>query len=133
MPRVIVLGGGGFFGSVATDCLQAEGFTPVRSSRRPGVFELQVDANDAESIRSSLRPGDIVLDAAGPFQSRTTALVTAATEVGFDVVDLSDSFAYAARILAMLGLPGSGLEGHGESGDDSLLSRFGRKARDGAS
>src|SRR5216683_1912708 len=77
MPRVIVLGAGGFFGSVATDCLQAEGFTPVRSSRRPGVFELQVDANDAESIRSSLRPGDIVLDAAGPFQSRTTALVTA--------------------------------------------------------
>jgi hypothetical protein len=99
--RLIVLGAGGFFGSVATGCLQAEGFTPVRSSRRPGVFELQVDGNDAESIRSSLRPGDIVLDAAGPFQSRTTALVTAATEVGFDVVDLSDSFAYAARIVAM--------------------------------
>jgi len=99
--RLIVLGAGGFFGSVATDCLQAEGFTPVRSSRRPGIFELQIDANDAGSIRSKLRPGDIVLDAAGPFQTRNTALVEGATEVGFDVVDLSDSFAYAARMVAM--------------------------------
>jgi hypothetical protein len=100
MPRVIVLGAGGFFGSVATDRLLAEGFTPVRSSRRPGIFDLQIDADDAASIRSGLRPGDIVVDAAGPFQTRTAALVEAATEVGFDVVDLSDSFAYASRILA---------------------------------
>lgn len=101
MRRVIVLGAGGFFGSLATDRLLAEGFAPVRSSRRPGIFELQIDANDADSIRSRLRPGDIVLDAAGPFQTRTTALVEAATELGFDVVDLSDSFAYAARVVAM--------------------------------
>ena len=101
MPRVIVLGAGGFFGSVATDRLLAEGFTPVRSSRRPGIFELQIDADDADSIKSRLRPGDIVLDAAGPFQTRTTALVEAAIEVGFDVVDLSDSFDYAARVLAL--------------------------------
>ncbi len=101
MRRVIVLGAGGFFGSVATDRLLAEGLTPVRSSRRPGIFELQIDANDADSIRSSLRPGDIVLDTAGPFQTRNAVLVEAATEVGFDVVDLSDSFAYATRIVAM--------------------------------
>jgi hypothetical protein len=101
MPRVIVLGAGGFFGSVATECLLAEGLLPVRSSRRPRTFELQVDADDPGSIRSVLQAGDIVLDAAGPFQTRTTALVEAATEVGFDVVDLSDSFAYAARILAL--------------------------------
>jgi len=99
--RLIVLGAGGFFGSVATDRLLAEGFTPVRASRRPGNVDLQIDADDADSLRSRLHPGDIVLDAAGPFQTRTTALVEAAIEVGFDVVDLSDSFAYAARILAM--------------------------------
>lgn len=99
--RIVVLGAGGFFGSVATERLVAEGLTPVRSSRRPGIFELQIDANDPGSVRSKLHSGDIALDVAGPFQNRNTALVEAATEVGFDVVDLSDSFAYAERILAI--------------------------------
>jgi len=101
--RIVVLGAGGFFGSVATERLVAEGLTPVRSSRRPGIFELPIDASDPGSIRSRLRSGDIVLDAAGPFQNRNTALVEAAIEVGFDVVDLSDSLAYAGRILAIRG------------------------------
>ena len=101
--RIVVLGAGGFFGSVASQRLVAEGLTPVRSSRRPGIFELPIDANDPNSVRSGLRSGDIVVDAAGPFQNRNTALVEAAIEVGFDVVDLSDSFAYARRILAIHG------------------------------
>jgi len=101
MPRVIVIGAHGFFGQLATLRLRESSLEPIRASRRAGISELYVDADDPGSIRSVLQAGDIVLDAAGPFQTRTTALVEAATEVGFDVVDLSDSFAYAARILAM--------------------------------
>jgi hypothetical protein len=101
MRRVIVIGAHGFFGQLATLRLRESGLEPIRASRRAGISELHVDADDPGSIRSVLQAGDIVLDAAGPFQTRNTALVETATEVGFDVVDLSDSFAYASRILAM--------------------------------
>jgi hypothetical protein len=77
------------------------GLEPIRASRHPVTSDLRLDANDPASIRSALRQGDVVLDAAGPFQTRSTALVEAATDVGFDVVDLSDSFDYAARVVAL--------------------------------
>ncbi len=60
--------------------------------------DLRIDADDPTSLRASLSPGDIILDAAGPFQNRTLALIETAIEVGFDVVDLSDSLAYATRV-----------------------------------
>ncbi|HTF57556.1 MAG TPA: hypothetical protein VK661_10015 [Planctomycetota bacterium] len=94
--RVVVLGGAGFFGSVAVDLLRAEGIEPVVASRRTGT-----DAEDRASLRLSLRAGDVVLDAAGPYQGRTITLIEAAIGLGFDVVDLSDSGAYASRVMAM--------------------------------
>src|SRR6266699_6291389 len=48
-----------------------------------------------------LRPGDIALDTVGPFQTRSTRLVEGAIEIGCDVVDLSDSLAYARAVLAL--------------------------------
>jgi hypothetical protein len=41
----------------------------------------------------------VVLDAAGPFQARNEALVEAAMEKGFDVVDLNDNIAYSEKLL----------------------------------
>jgi hypothetical protein len=41
-----------------------------------------------------------VLDAAGPFHSRTPALIETAIDVGFDVVDLNDDLSYAEMVLA---------------------------------
>jgi hypothetical protein len=61
-------------------------------------MDLRIDADDATSIRAVLHHGDVVLDAAGPFQTRTLALIETAIEVGFDVVDLSDSLGYATRV-----------------------------------
>ena len=49
-------------------------------------------------MHSALRQGDVILDAAGPFQQRSTALIEAAVEIGMDVIDLSDSLAYAERV-----------------------------------
>jgi hypothetical protein len=99
MTRVIVLGGTGFFGGAATAALREAGVPVTLAARRSG--ELRVDAHDRDSLRRALRPGDVVLDAAGPFQARNTALVEAAIDAGFHVVDLADSSAYVRRVLAM--------------------------------
>lgn len=99
MRRVVVLGGTGFFGAAAVAELRVAGL-PVTTAARHDA-DLAVDAESAGSLRRTLRPGDVVLDAAGPFQARTTALAEAAVEVGFDVVDIADSSAYVRRLLPL--------------------------------
>jgi len=99
MTRVIVLGGTGFFGGAAAAALRDAGVPVTIAARRSG--DLRVDAHDPESLRRALRPGDVVLDAAGPFQARNTALVEAAIDIGFDVVDLADSSAYVRRVVQL--------------------------------
>lgn len=100
MKRIIVVGGLGHFGRIATEELRALGL-PVKIAARSHAAELHIDANDVSSIRSSMRPGDIVLDAAGPFYSRTTALLEAAIDIGFDVIDINDDLRYAESVLAL--------------------------------
>ena len=97
--RVVVLGGTGLFGGAAAELLRAEGMTPLLAARKPARGsghppDLVVDAEDPEGLRRALLPGDVVLDAAGPFQERSTALVEAALEIGCDIIDLSDSLAH---------------------------------------
>ena len=96
MKRIVVLGGTGFFGKLLVEQLTAAGLQPVVASRSSG--EIRIDANDAESIRANLKQRDLVVDAAGPFQHRTPALIEAARTIGFDVIDLSDSADYTAMI-----------------------------------
>lgn len=99
MTRVIVLGGTGFFGGAAAAALRDAGLPVTTAARRNA--DLAVDARDRDSLRRALRPGDVVLDAAGPFQARDTALAEAAIDIGFDVVDLADSSDYVRRVLAL--------------------------------
>ena len=98
--RVIVLGGLGLFGRTAAAQLRQLGVA-VQTASRSAAADLQVDANDPASIRASLRAGDVVVDAAGPFYSRSTALINAAIEIGFDVIDLNDDLRYAESVLAL--------------------------------
>jgi saccharopine dehydrogenase-like protein len=100
MRRVVILGGRGFFGGAAAGQLRADGLRPLIASRRAGA-DLRVDVDSRASLKSALRQGDIVVDAAGPFQTRTTALIEAALETGFDVIDLSDSLRYAERVTGL--------------------------------
>lgn len=95
MRRVVILGGSGFFGGLIAERLRVAGIVPVIASRSA---EVRIDANDAGSIKANLKQRDIVIDAAGPFQTRNSALVDAARTVGFDVIDLSDSAEYASMI-----------------------------------
>jgi hypothetical protein len=101
MTRVVVLGGTGFFGAAAAAALRDAGLPATTAARRDAG--LLVDAQDGGSLRRALRPGDVVLDAAGPFQARNAALAEAAVEVGFDVVDLADASAYVRRVLELAG------------------------------
>lgn len=100
MKRVIVLGGLGQFGRTAADEMRSFGIPVQTASRRPAA-DVQVDANDRSSFRASVSAGDIVIDAAGPFHARSSALVEAAIEIGFDVVDVNDDLRYAESVLAL--------------------------------
>lgn len=95
--RIIVAGGRGFFGRTIIELLRADGLAPLAGSRGPGA-DLVFNVEDSASLRTVLRPGDIVIDTVGPFQDRSTVLVEAAIEIGFDVIDLSDSIAYARKV-----------------------------------
>lgn len=97
MKRVIVLGGLGLFGRTAVDELRRLGVTVVTASRGESA-DLRVDANAGASIRAAIENGDVVVDTAGPFHARSTALIEAAAEIGFDVVDLNDDLSYAELV-----------------------------------
>ena len=100
LKRVLVVGAG-FFGRLIAQRLAEDGIAPVVASRRGG--DVRLDVEDRSAIARTLRPGDVVVDTAGPFQSRSTRLLEAAIERGCDVVDLSDSLAYAERVVALAG------------------------------
>ena len=96
MKRVVVIGGTGFFGHLIVERLSAAGLKPIVASRSGG--EMRIDANNAQDLRSNLKTRDLVIDAAGPFQKRSLALIEAARTMGFDVIDLSDSADYTSMI-----------------------------------
>jgi hypothetical protein len=108
VTRIVVLGGRGWFGGAAAEALRRDGSHALVASRRPGA-DLVIDAEDPASIRAALRERDVVIDAAGPFQRRSTALVEACLTLGCDVIDLSDSLDYARRVHQL----GPGIENAG--------------------
>lgn len=89
------MGGAGFFGRNVVELLRAMDLRPVVAGR---TGELRVDVEDPRSLRSVLRAGDVVVDAAGPYQSRTTALIEAAIEIGASVIDLNEGIEYAKAV-----------------------------------
>ena len=97
--RRVVVAGSGFFARVIARRLAEVGVPSVLASRTSG--DLRLDVEDPSSIRAAIRSGDVIVDTAGPFQERSNALIVAAIELGCDLVDLSDSVAYARAALAL--------------------------------
>lgn len=83
---------GGFFAGVIARLLDNKGIAATRPARS------ELDVEDAASLRRFLRAGDVLVDAAGPFQSRSTASLESAIELGVDVVDMNESLGYARRV-----------------------------------
>jgi short subunit dehydrogenase-like uncharacterized protein len=98
MRRVIVVGAG-LFGLVIASRLAQRGIAPLVASR--SGHDLQLDAEDDGSLRATLRSGDVIVDAAGPFALRTTRLVRLALERGCDVIDIAESLAWSEAMLAL--------------------------------
>src|SRR5262249_34132218 len=98
--RIVVIGGRGVFGAAAIELLRRDGLSPLVASRRPGP-DLTADADVAVSLRTALRSRDVVIDAAGPFQQRSTTLVETCLSIGCDVIDLADSFDYVSQVQAL--------------------------------
>ena len=100
MRRVLVVGAG-FFGGLVVSRLESVGIAAVVASRSGAGATVRLDAEDEASLRAVLRPGDIVVDTAGPFASRTTRLARAALQRGCDVIDLADSLVWSESVLAL--------------------------------
>lgn len=98
MRRVLIAGGAGFFGRLVGELLRDMGI-PSAVAGRSG--QIVMDIEDRASLRAALRRGDVIVDAAGPFQSRTAALVEVACDIGADVIDLNESLVHARRIEAL--------------------------------
>jgi hypothetical protein len=100
VKQTIVLGGLGHFGRTAADELRALG-VPFKRATRRGNADLHIDAEDGASIHASIKHGDIIVDAAGPFHARSTALLETAIEIGFHVIDINDNLQYAEKVLSL--------------------------------
>ena len=90
----MLLGSSGVFGSAIAAALRDRGVDPLTPSHA------QVDVEKSETLLAGLQPRDVVVDAAGPFHLRSTALVEVAIKIGADVIDLSDNLDYALAIYA---------------------------------
>jgi hypothetical protein len=100
MKRVIVFGGLGHFGGTIIAELSKFGIRSVAAARRAPA-EIRCDAENPISIRQNIRPGDLVIDAAGPFHWRSMALIETAIELGCDVIDINDNLCYAEQVVAL--------------------------------
>ena len=98
LRRVVIIGAG-FFGRVVARRLADVGVRSVVASRSRG--HIRVDVEDRAALAQALEANDVVVDTAGPFQARSTALIETAIERGCDVVDLSDARAYAEAVLPL--------------------------------
>jgi saccharopine dehydrogenase-like protein len=98
MRRVLVVGAG-FFGGLVAGRLRDVGVAPLVATRHGA--DLRLDAEDEASITATLQAGDVVIDTAGPFATRTTRLLRAAIGRGCDVIDLAESLAWSEAVLAL--------------------------------
>jgi len=111
MGAIVVLGGCGGIGSVASRALAAAGEDVVVAdidlerantlATEIGARALAVDASSSESLASAIAQGSVVLNCVGPFYRFGPPILAAAIAVGVDYVDVCDDLAPTRVMLAM--------------------------------
>ncbi|CAN5846693.1 saccharopine dehydrogenase NADP-binding domain-containing protein [soil metagenome] len=108
-PRIVLIGATGYTGTLVAGEL-AGGASPFvltgrdssklgRLARDLGVAETRVvDVTNRGSLRRALRPGDVVINCAGPFTDLGEAVVAACIESGTHYVDTTGEQRFMKRI-----------------------------------
>ncbi len=111
MASVLVLGGGGFVGSVA-----AEGLAPqvtsmtiadldikaARGVAEPlGAAAVDVDVTDTGSLSALIADHDLVVNSVGPCYRFGVPIMMAAIDAGVDYIDVCDDWEPTAQMLAL--------------------------------
>ena len=111
MGAIVVLGGCGGIGSVASRSLVAAGEEIVVAdvdvdraqalATELGARAIAVDASSQESLTSAMTGADVVLNCVGPFYRFGPPILAAAIAAGVDYVDVCDDLAPTRVMLAM--------------------------------
>lgn len=108
-PRIIVYGGNGFFGRLVVEDLLAHSDTNItiasrscKNSLNLGPLQKRIesvisDANDYESIFSTLDGAKIVINCLGPFQGQSLNLLRACIEKKIHYIDVADDRDFVIR------------------------------------
>ncbi|MBI5529361.1 MAG: saccharopine dehydrogenase NADP-binding domain-containing protein [Deltaproteobacteria bacterium] len=113
MARVVVLGGCGAVGSVATRTLAGQDVfaeviiadanetrgNELSATLGPKVSFVRFDARDAQSVAQAIRGSDVVLNCVGPFYKTVKTVLGAVIDAGVNYVDVCDDVDVTVEIL----------------------------------
>ena len=111
-PRIVVYGGGGFFGRLLVeDLLTSTAARIVIAGRKPhtnlfsshhGRIEFyESDLHDLGSVCSTVAGAEVAIDASGPFQGHTLNLLRACIRERVHYIDLADDRDFVQRAYAL--------------------------------
>jgi hypothetical protein len=108
MPKCIVFGGAGVFGSITARELHDRGLDVTIAGRRAGRAEVvaesigcaavQADLNEAASCRAAIAGQDVALNCAGPFDSLNDTLLEGCLDAHCHFIDIADDRRYVRRV-----------------------------------
>jgi saccharopine dehydrogenase-like NADP-dependent oxidoreductase len=106
IPKILVIGGRGYFGRLLIDDLlrntNSELVVASRQAFRSSRFETVVaDLRDPDSLERALTRVKIAICAAGPYQNFPTTLAELCLNRGIHYIDLADDRAFVTKIRSL--------------------------------
>ena len=112
MKPVLVVGGGGFYGSYVVADLLRHTQDPILIAGRKPPHELRLfaanrvrtvtcDLNDLDELKKHAKGCRLIIHCAGPFRYRPLNPLRAAIEIGVDYIDIAEDREYARQVQAL--------------------------------
>lgn len=108
MPKCVVFGGAGVFGSIVARELHARGLDVAIAGRNQnrlkevagqiGCAAVRADLNEASSCRAATDGTHVAINCAGPFDSFNDTLLQSCIDAGCHHVDITDDRGFACRV-----------------------------------